>query len=166
MTNSWFSNKVAKRISAIEGSGLFAISDIGEGELVVVKGGHIFDRTTRDRLAATLGPAEIQIEADLFIGPMTAEERQGSMMFLNHSCDPNVGIKGQICFHTMRAIAAGEELTFDYATGDDDDWDMECACGSPRCRGTVSGRDWRNKALQDRYKGWFAAYLQTKIDGA
>lgn len=164
MTASWFSPKVEKRASGIEGKGLFARADIPAGDLVVVKGGHIFDRTTRDRLSETLGPAEIQIEDDLFIGPVTAGEREGSMMFLNHSCDPNVGIRGQICFHAMRPIAKGEELGFDYATGDDDDWQMDCSCGAKQCRGTISGQDWRIPALQKRYRGWFSVYLQMKID--
>ncbi|MES0881712.1 SET domain-containing protein [Roseibium sp. SCP14] len=164
MVRSWFSDKVEKRLSDIEGKGLFALSDIANGELLVVKGGHLFDRSKRDQLSRTLGPSEIQIEDDLFIGPITAEEREGSMMYLNHSCEPNVGIKGQVCFHAMRDITKGEELTFDYATGDNDDWRMECACGSSRCRETVSGKDWQIADLQKRYDGWFSSYLQTKID--
>lgn len=164
MTASWFSPKVEKRVSGIEGTGLFATSAIAAGELVVVKGGHIFDRRTRDRLAKTLGPAEIQIGDDLFLGPVSEEERSGAMMHLNHSCDPNVGIKGQICFHAMRDISAGEELAFDYATGDDDDWQLDCACGAACCRGTVSGTDWKIKELQKRYAGWFSSYLQIRID--
>lgn len=34
-------------------------------------------------------------------------------MFLNHACEPNVGIQGQIVFVAMRNVAAGEELTLD-----------------------------------------------------
>ncbi|MES0809199.1 SET domain-containing protein-lysine N-methyltransferase [Roseibium sp. SCPC15] len=147
MVRSWFSDKVEKRLSEIEGKGLFALTDIAKGELLVVKGGHLFDRNKRDQLSLTLGPSEIQIEDDLFIGPVTPEEREGSMMHLNHSCEPNVGIRGQICFHAMRDIARGEELTFDYATGDADDWQMKCACGSFLCRGTVTGKDWQITGL-------------------
>ncbi|CAN0602911.1 unnamed protein product [Ectocarpus sp. 12 AP-2014] len=64
----------------------------------------------------------------------------------------------------MRPIAEDEELSFDYATGDDDDWTMDCACGSLQCRGTVSGKDWKLPELQERYRGWFSAYLARKID--
>ena len=78
--------------------------------------GHVFDRATRDALAKTLGPAEIQIDDHLFIGPMTLAEWEASMMCLNHSYDPNVHIDGQIMFHALRNIEPGEELTFDYAT--------------------------------------------------
>lgn len=163
MTLVWFSPKVEKRTSPIEGRGLFAVDDIAAEEPVCVKGGHVFDRAVRDGLAKTLGPAEIQIGDDLFIGPMTPENREAGMMHLNHSCDPNVGIVGQIAFHAMRDIAAGEELTFDYATGDDDDWEMDCACGAQGCRGRITGQDWRRHELRRKYQGWFSAYLARRI---
>lgn len=160
---TWFSENVEKRESGIEGVGLFAAAEIRAGELVVVKGGHVFDRATRDRMAAQLGPAEIQIDDHLFIGPVHLRDRDAGMMHLNHSCAPNVGIRGQISFHAMRDIRAGEELSFDYATGDDDDWEMACRCGAVACRGRVTGRDWRDPELQRRYAGWFSDYLARRI---
>ncbi len=166
MTITWFSPKVEKRSSAIEGRGLFALAPIAAGELVVVKGGHVFDRATRDRLEPILGPAEIQIDDDLFIGPIRIEDREAAMMHLNHSCDPNVGIRGQISFFAMRDIGAGEELAFDYATGDDDDWEMQCRCNAPGCRGRITGKDWMKPELQEIYAGWFSHYLERKIAAA
>ncbi len=160
---TWFSPKVEKRQSGIEGRGLFAVATIASGELVVMKGGHVFNLARRDALLETLGPAEIQIDDDLFIGPVLAEEREGAMMHLNHSCEPNVGIQGQIAFHAMRSIESGEELCFDYATGDDEDWVMDCQCGTASCRGVVTGRDWRLPELQVKYAGWFSHYLTRKI---
>ena len=160
----WFSSKVEKRTSGIEGRGLFANADIAVGERICVKGGHVFDRATRDELAMALGPAEIQIDDHLFIGPTTPEDRDAGMMHLNHSCDPNVGIVGQIAFHAMRDISEGEELAFDYATGDDDDWEMECACGAADCRGRITGQDWRDPAVRRKYRGWFSAYLARRIE--
>jgi SET domain-containing protein len=46
------------------------------------------------------------------------------MIFSNHSCEPNIGVQGQIVFVAMRDIAAGEELTHDWATTDDEDYRM------------------------------------------
>ena len=63
------------------------------------------------------------------------------MLFLNHSCEPNVGVQGNIIFVAMRDVAAGEELTIDYAMIDDDDARMDCGCGTPSCRRVVTGRD-------------------------
>lgn len=160
---SVYSDKVEKRTSGIEGTGLFARATIAKGEVVVAKGGHLFDRATRDRLAEELGPAEIQVAEDLFLGPMRPEERAGSMMHLNHSCDPNVGILGQILFVAMRDIAPGEELVMDYAMMDDDDYVMACHCGTRACRGRVSGQDWQRPELQRRYRGYFSSYLAARI---
>jgi hypothetical protein len=46
---------------------------------------------------------------------------------------------------------------------DDDDDQLECRCGSARCRGVVTGRDWQRPELQQRYRGWFSAYLQQRM---
>ncbi|MCG8493655.1 MAG: SET domain-containing protein-lysine N-methyltransferase [Sneathiellales bacterium] len=129
-----------------------------------MKGGTIMTREERDKVAEKLGPAEIQIADNLFIGPVTEETREEGMMHLNHSCDPNVGIQGQVSFVAMRQIAPGEELSFDYATGDHDDWEMTCQCGARECRGIITGYDWKIPALQQKYKGYFSTYLQEKID--
>jgi len=164
MTMTWFSKKIEKRESGIDGIGLWCVLPITRGEIVVVKGGHVFDRAKRDELAKTLGPAEIQIGDHLFIGPAAPKEREGAMMYLNHSCAPNLGIDGQIIFRAMRDIKPGEALSFDYATGDDDDWAMDCNCGAPSCRRRVTGKDWRIPEVQEKYAAWFSTYLNYKIN--
>jgi len=161
---SYLSPKAAVRNSPIHGRGLFATGDFRPGEIVCVKGGHIFTRATLERVAPVLGPAEIQIADDLFIGPLEGDEREGCMIFSNHSCEPNIGVQGQIVFVALREIAAGEELTHDWATTDDDDYALKCRCGAPGCRGTVTGQDWRREDLQRKYRGLFSWYLQRKIE--
>ena len=158
------SPKTEVKASPIEGLGLFAKTPIARGEIVAVKGGYVFSRDEWARLASELGPAEIEITDDLVMAPARADERGGAMLYTNHSCDPNVAIQGQIVLVAMRDVAAGEELTIDWATTDDDDYVMTCHCGSSRCRGTISGRDWRRNDLQEKYRGWFCWFLQRKID--
>jgi len=85
------------------------------------------------------------------------------MLYSNHSCDANLGIRGQITFVAMRDVRAGEELTHDWATTDDDDYSVECKCGAPNCRRTVSGKDWQRPELQNQYAGYFSTYLGRKI---
>jgi ADP-ribose pyrophosphatase YjhB (NUDIX family) len=152
------------RASPIHGHGLFARAAIAPGEIVAVKGGHVLTGADWRALEPALGPADIQIAEDLFIAPVSQAERHGAMLYVNHSCDPNVAIQGQIVLVAMRAIAAGEELTIDWATTDDGDYTMACRCGSPGCRGTVTGKDWMRADLQARYRGWFCWFLQRKID--
>lgn len=160
---SYLSPKTVVRESSIHGRGLFARTAIAPREIVAVKGGRIITREVLRKLAPTLGPAEIQIADDLFICPVTIAEREGSMIFSNHSCDPNLGLDGQIIFIAMRAIAAGEELTHDWAMTDDDESTTACHCGALNCRGTVTGKDWQRPELQARYAGYFSSYLQRKI---
>src|SRR5215471_11063826 len=87
---SYLSKKTAVRPSPIHGKGLFAVEPIEKSEVVCIKGGHIFTRDKLHEISAALGPAEIQIGDDLFIGPLTEEEREASMIFSNHSCEPNI----------------------------------------------------------------------------
>ena len=161
---SYRSPKTEVRESKIHGRGLFATADIAKGEVVAVKGGHIVDRETlRREITPKLGPVEIQIGDDLFIAPVTEEERELSMLYSNHSCDANLGMRGEITFLAMRDIRAGEELTHDWCITDNDDYSVKCNCGSSNCRGTLTGKDWQRPELQKRYAGYFSAYLAENI---
>src|SRR6266496_6809001 len=161
---SYLSAKTEVRESKIHGRGLFAIADIAKNEIVAIKGGHIVDRKTlREKITPVLGPVEIQIDDDLFIAPVTEDERELSMLYSNHSCDPNLGMRGEITFVAMRDIRASEELTHDWAMTDDDDYSVECKCGAPNCRKILTRKDWQRPELQERYAGYFSAYLADKI---
>src|SRR5947209_20356360 len=160
---SYISPKAAVGASTIHGKGLFAVGAIAAGEVVCVKGGYVFDRDTLRSMPGWCRAAEIQLAEDLFIGPLDESEREGSMIFSNHSCEPNIGVRGQIVFVAMRDIEAGEELTHDWATTDDDDYELECRCGSANCRRVVTGQDWRREDLQEKYNGYFSWYLTEKI---
>ncbi len=161
---SYLSPKTKVCESKIHGRGLFATADIAKDEIVAVKGGHIVDRKTlREKITPRLGPVEIQIDDDLFIAPVTDEERELSMLYSNHSCDANLGIRGEITFVAMRDICASEELTHDWAMTDNDNYSVQCKCGAPNCRKTVTGKDWQRPELQKRYRGYFSVYLADKI---
>jgi hypothetical protein len=115
------------------------------------------------KLGGTVGDADLQVMDDLFLAPVSEAEFDAVMMFLNHSCEPNVGVQGQIVFVAMRDVAAGEELTIDYATIDHDTPPMTCRCGAAACRGVVTGRDWQRPELQQKYGRYFAWYLLEKM---
>lgn len=162
---SWLSVKTVKRRNTgARGDGLFAVADIPGGEVVAAKAGHLIDRQQLLANAALIRGAELQIADDLFLAPLTAEEFEGSMMCINHSCDPNLGTAGNVLYVTMRPVRAGEELTLDYAmyaTATTQEFD--CLCGSTLCRGRVTNQDWRRPELQERYRGYFSWYLARKI---
>lgn len=158
------SPKTEVRQSPIHGQGLFAREPIAQNEIVAVKGGYILSQQQWAEIEPVLGSAEIQIADDLFIAPVQKDHREGAMLYTNHSCDPNIAIQGQVVLVAMRDIAANEELTHDWATMDDLDYEIRCNCGSSNCRGTITGKDWMKKDLQEKYKGWFCWFIQRKID--
>ena len=89
--------------------------------------------------------------------------------FLNHSCEPNAGFKGQIAIVAMRDIGSGEQITIDYAmvlyhSPHGPAYQLDCRCGAPTCRGVVTDDDWKIEALQERYRGWFQPFLQQEIE--
>ena len=161
---SYRSPNTEVRESRIHGKGLFAQAAIAKGEIVAVKGGYILHKEQWSKIEEKLRAAEIQISEELFIAPVRKDQREGCMLYTNHSCDPNIAIQGQIIFAAMRDIVSGEELTHDWATTDDLEYEMECNCGSPKCRGRVTGKDWMKAELQEKYAGYFAWHVQQKID--
>lgn len=166
MLTSYRSPKTAVRPSRIVGRGLFAEAPIARREIVCVKGGHLLTKQEFARYRGVANEADLQISDELFLAPVSEAEFEDVMMFLNHSCEPNVGVQGQIVFVAMRDIAVGEELTLDYATIDHDSEPMPCRCGAASCRELVTGRDWQRPELQRKYGPYFAWYLQEKIHSA
>ena len=162
--SSWFGPKTEKRVSPIKGRGLFAREAIPAGQIIAVKGGAVMDSASFALVRDEVSSAEIQIEDGLYIAPRSAGEVEANILCLNHSCDPNVGVRGQITFVAMRDIPAGAELTIDYAMIDGDPAErMACSCGARQCRKVITGSDWRLPELQRRYAGYFSRYLQDRF---
>ena len=163
MPASYLSPKTRIGRSPIQGRGLFATRPIRKGEIVAIKGGHILDRRALSKVRRRIADAYIQIEDGFYIGAIRRSEVGRNKIYINHSCEPNLGFRGHITFVALRAIKAGEELTYDWAMEEDVPARTRCACGARRCRRTLTGQDWKKTALQRRYRGYFSAYLQDKI---
>ena len=165
MPASYLSSKTRIGNSPIHGRGLFARSPIGRGEIVAIKGGHILDRRALSKARRHIAASYIQIDDGFYIGARAGAEVALNKIFINHSCEPNLGIRGQITYVALRAIKAGEELTYDWAMEENAPAVTRCACGARLCRGTLTGQDWKLASLQKRYRGYFSAYLEDKIRG-
>ena len=122
------------------------------------------DGKTLEKVEDEIEESYIQIEDNYYIGAMKKAEVKGNKMFLNHSCNPNVGIRGQVSFVAMRDIRRGEELTYDWTMENPGKWSFKCNCGEKNCRMTITGNDWKLPNLQKRYKGFFLAFVQKKLD--
>jgi uncharacterized protein len=164
LVSSYITPKARKGVaSAIQGRGLVAVAPIAAGELVAIKGGHIVTTAVLRSLPERLQNSEIQIAGGFHLAAVQDAEYEPVMLFINHSCEPNVGFAGNIVLVAMRDISPGEELTTDYALFDDYDGMMHCQCGTPSCRGTIGGRDWQRPDLQRRYGNYFSSYLLHRL---
>jgi uncharacterized protein len=167
IVSSYISPKAEKgRPSGIAGRGLVALQPISRDEVVAVKGGHVVDTATLHGLSGRLQNSEVQISDGFHIVALEEAEYEPVMLFINHSCEPNVGFAGNIVLVAMRDIEPGEELTTDYALFDDNHESMRCGCGAPSCRSVINGQDWRRPELQRRYGSYFSSYLLGRLSSA
>jgi SET domain-containing protein len=164
---TWTDPRQEFRASATAGVGAFARAPIAAGEVVEIVGGTVMDeRSFRRFQRDTPRLNAIQIAEDLHLvetPEVTARRGGGS---LNHSCDSNLWMADEVTLVAPRAIAAGEELTVDYALFTaQEDWrlDQPCRCGSPLCRRTITGADWRLPEVQRRYYPHFTPFLNARI---
>ncbi len=89
----------------------------------------------------------------------------GLISKVNHSCNPNCGIKvnqtGGHDFVAMRDLSVNQEITFDYVMRNYsiDHFPPLCLCSSENCRGRITG--WKDLSDQKKkeYKGFVAPYL-------
>lgn len=157
---SWLSPKCQVQPVSETQWGVFAVAPIARGEILSVWGGAIMTRAQVEALPETYRRLATQVEEDFYLAGISADPAD----FMNHSCDPNAGMNGQIILVAMRDIQPGEQVCFDYAMTDGSDYDeFECHCGSPNCRHFVRGTDWRIPALWERYAGYFMPYLEKRI---
>src|SRR5512133_2437891 len=163
MNKTYRSPKTVVRESTKGGRGLFAKEFILQGEIIAIKNGHFVDAHEATILDRELGDFSLQISDDFFICPKTKEEIDETAIFINHSCDPNIGMDGQISYVAMRDIQEGEELCLDYAMAMTTDYVLSCNCGSTICRKLITGEDWKLKELQKRYDKYFSWFIYKKI---
>ncbi len=127
------------------GLGVFASRDLAPGEFILAFGGPLIDFAETKRR----GPREcmaIQIGYDCYI------DTQPPGVFVNHSCDPNAGIKDDRNLVALRPICKGEEIRFDYSTTmQEQSFTMPCLCGAPACRGTARDFSTLPAELQQKY---------------
>jgi uncharacterized protein len=143
------------------GNGIFARELLKKGELLAVFGGTVYPWDIFAALPERERSLSLQVEENLFLVP----DRIGEGDYVNHSCNPNAGLSGQIALVALQDIQPGAEVCFDYAMSDTTPYDeFDCQCGAMTCRGRVSGNDWRIPELQKRYAGYFTPYVQRRID--
>ena len=105
--------------SGIEGEGVFARKNFKKGETVFVMKGKRHRHVNKDLVDTEAHPNWVGISKNMWIDP--ADKFQ----YINHSCNPNMGILGKVTYVALRDIKKGEELVFDYSiTEEDERWEL------------------------------------------
>ena len=142
------------------GMGAFADVPIFENEILVRWSGRVLDKPAFLQIPEEFRSRSVQVDEDRYLVPFEIS----SADYFNHSCNPNAGLQGPRTLIAMRAIKKGEPICYDYAMSDGSPYDeFDCRCGSPPCRGKVTGEDWKRPELQTRYEGFFSPYLANRI---
>jgi len=145
--------RIQRRRSTIHGNGVFATRDIPAGVRLIEYRGRLITHAQALRIyggTADSGHTFLFTLNDRYV--IDGNVGGNVARWINHSCDPNCeavdedddGARGgRIMIITLRPIAAGEEITFDYRI------ELEgrhtarmkriwaCRCGSRLCHGTM-----------------------------
>ena len=137
------------RESPIHGRGVFAVRPIARGTRIIEYTGQRISWEEADRREAL--KAEDDTHTMLFTVDkktvIDATNRGSNARFINHSCLGNCksyNDESRIFIEARRAIAAGEELAYDYKLSMDGQKltralkkQYACRCGAATCRGTL-----------------------------
>lgn len=149
--------------------GVFADEPIARGERVAIFGGDVMRIDEIDALPPHLQDLPMQIEERFVLGDRSRGSPEPADRF-NHSCEPNVGFRGQLFLEAIRPIGRDEEVCFDYAmvvspsVGSALVFSMRCRCGAPRCRRVITEEDWLRPELRRRYSGFFSQYIEDRLE--
>lgn len=141
--------------SDIAGYGVFVTEDVSKGKVLFIMKGRIVQFIASTKRDAMKHPHRVGVGKNLWMEPDTRFVR-----YINHSCNPNVGIRGRVTFVALRNIRKGEEITFDYSISEDSQWQMRCACGSKRCRGIIGGIRTLPRPVFDSYVPFVPRYFR------
>ena len=137
--------RVVVRESKI-GKGVFAAENICKEEFIFSYGGFgriSFEESKKEGIEDYC----LQIGQREYIYPTESPQQS-----VNHSCEPNTGLKDGTELYALRDIAEGEEITFDYSTCmDEDDWEMDCLCGSPNCQKRIRDFKYLPDEIREKY---------------
>ena len=140
--------RIQVRKSGVHGKGVFALTDIAEGESIIEYVGEII--TWKEALRRhPHDPKDPHHTFYFHIDDgrvIDAKYGGNASRWINHSCDPNCEAdeeEGRVFIKALRNIKAGEELNYDYGLILDEPYTRKvkalypCWCGAKNCRGTL-----------------------------
>jgi uncharacterized protein len=135
------------------GKGLFAKVDLKKGDLIFTWKGV----KKKGRYPWYVGHRWLQIERCQWIAPF----RNNPGWYINHSCNPNCGIKDSIKIVAMKNISKGEEVTIDYSTSESENgWYLMCHCENKNCRRIIRSYEFLPTKVKQKYRDFISEYLK------
>lgn len=143
------------RESKIQGKGLFANKDFKRGDIIFIFRGKIIDDwKVTDEESSLYGPNWVGIGKNKWMDVIAPG------VYINHSCEPNCGIKGKVSVTALKNIKKGDEITIDYSiTEIDNFWYMECNCRNKNCRKLIKSIQHLPKKLIKKYTPFIPTYF-------
>lgn len=134
--NTYKLPKIEIRNNNKHGQGTFACEKICGGGRIMVLDGKI---VTFDECMSSIELGQENIDDPLQIAEWLFIDLDEPSRAINHSCEPNAGLRNRSELFALRDIMPDEEITYDYSSvvGPNitpDMWTMECSCGAPSCR--------------------------------
>lgn len=125
-----------RKHSVISGTGTFALTTIKTGQFITTLAGEDFssDATIIECVMRGISSEDaLQVDDDTFL-ILTYEAK-----VINHSCDPNAGLRNKSDLYAIKPIKKGEEITYDYSctVGVENEYHLFCRCGAKTCRTNV-----------------------------
>lgn len=132
------------------GLAVFAKKRFSPGENITRFTGEIFHFSELPAEYSGREDQWVQISANEFMGPSGRVDD-----YINHSCDPNSGLKFSdegVVLVAIKDIEIGDEISWDYSTTMIGlNWSMHCDCRSHNCRRKVAGFDTVPQTERERY---------------
>ena len=140
--------RIQVRLSGVHGKGVFALTPIAKGEVIIEYKGEVitWPEALRRHPHDPTDPNHtfyFHIDEKHVID---ANHGGNAARWINHACAPNCEadeIDGRVFIKALRALKPGEELFYDYGLIIDERYTAKlkkayaCRCGSKKCRGTM-----------------------------
>lgn len=78
------------------GRGVIAVADMAKDEIAAIKADNIITPAAIEQATDNAGGMTMQIDDDFYLAPREADGAEDMSVFINHSCDPSVGFRGQV----------------------------------------------------------------------